>query len=67
MDILRHGPHVEVISPPSLRSAVADQHREAAEKYALPKRPVASAQSRDISVRDIEAPDAGGRRKRQKH
>jgi predicted DNA-binding transcriptional regulator YafY len=42
MDILRHGPHVEVVSPASLRSAVAREHREAAEKYALPKRSVAS-------------------------
>jgi predicted DNA-binding transcriptional regulator YafY len=47
MDILRHGPHVEVVSPASLRSAVAEQHRQAAEKYALPKRSVASAQSPD--------------------
>jgi len=45
MDILRHGPHVEVVSPASLRSAVAEQHREAAEKYALPKRSVTSAQT----------------------
>ena len=47
MDILRHGPHVEVVSPASLRSAVAEQHREAAEKYALPKRSVTSAQTPD--------------------
>jgi predicted DNA-binding transcriptional regulator YafY len=45
MDILRHGPHVEVMQPASLRSAVADAHREAAEKYALPKRSVVSARS----------------------
>jgi predicted DNA-binding transcriptional regulator YafY len=45
MDILRHGPHVEVVQPASLRSAVADAHRQAAEKYALPKRSVASARS----------------------
>jgi predicted DNA-binding transcriptional regulator YafY len=45
MDILRHGPHVEVVQPASLRSAVADQHRQAAEKYALPKRFVASDRS----------------------
>jgi predicted DNA-binding transcriptional regulator YafY len=45
MDILRHGPHVEVIRPASLRSAVADAHREAAEKYALPKRSPVSAKS----------------------
>jgi len=45
MDTLRHGPHVEVVSPASLRSAVAEQHREAAEKYALPKRSIASAQT----------------------
>jgi predicted DNA-binding transcriptional regulator YafY len=49
MDILRHGPHVEVVGPASLRSAVAEQHREAAEKYALPKRSVASAQTADSS------------------
>ena len=47
MDILRHGPHVEVVSPASLRSAVAEQHRQAAEKYVLPKRSVASAESPD--------------------
>ncbi len=47
MDILRHGPHVEVVGPASLRSAVAEQHREAADKYALPKRSVASAQRAD--------------------
>lgn len=45
MDILRHGPHVEVVQPASLRSAVAEQHREAAEKYALPKRSMVSAKS----------------------
>jgi len=44
-DILRHGQHVEVVSPASLRSAVAETHREAAEKYALPKRPVDSVRS----------------------
>jgi predicted DNA-binding transcriptional regulator YafY len=55
MDILRHGPHVEVVQPASLRSVVADQHRQAAEKYALPKRSVASdrsaADSRTARVR----------------
>ena len=45
MDILRHGPHVEVIQPSSLRSAVADAHRQAAERYSVPKRSVVSAQS----------------------
>ena len=45
MDILRHGPHVEVIQPASLRSAVAEAHRQAAEKYAPPKRTVASARA----------------------
>jgi predicted DNA-binding transcriptional regulator YafY len=45
MDILRHGPHVEVVSPASLRSAVAETHREAAEKYALQKRSVDSVRS----------------------
>jgi len=43
MDILRHGPDVEVIGPPELREAVADAHRKAAELYVLPKRSVASA------------------------
>jgi predicted DNA-binding transcriptional regulator YafY len=47
MDILRHGPHVEVVSPTSLRSAIEEQHRQAAEKYALPRRSVASAQTTD--------------------
>jgi predicted DNA-binding transcriptional regulator YafY len=54
MDIMRHGPHVEVVSPASLRSAVAEQHREAAEKYALPKRSVASSQTAD-SPRAVRA------------
>ena len=45
MDILRHGPHVEVIQPAALRGAVAEAHREAAAKYVLPKRAVASAAS----------------------
>jgi predicted DNA-binding transcriptional regulator YafY len=49
MDILRHGPRVEVVSPVSLRSAVAEQHSEAAQKYALLKRPVASVQDTDAS------------------
>jgi predicted DNA-binding transcriptional regulator YafY len=55
MDILRHGPHVEVVQPASLRSAVADQHRQAAEKYAVSKRSVASdrlaADSRSVRAR----------------
>jgi predicted DNA-binding transcriptional regulator YafY len=45
MDILRHGPHVEVVRPASLRNAVADAHRQAAEKYGLAKRSVASART----------------------
>jgi predicted DNA-binding transcriptional regulator YafY len=49
MDILRHGPHVEVVSPASLRSAVAESHRGAAEKYALPKRSVASTKTEDTT------------------
>jgi predicted DNA-binding transcriptional regulator YafY len=49
MDILRHGPRVEVVGPASLRSAVAEQHREAAQKYDLLKRPVASVQGPDTS------------------
>jgi predicted DNA-binding transcriptional regulator YafY len=47
MDILRHGSHVEVVGPASLRSAVAEAHREAAEKYAVPRRAVASAKTAD--------------------
>lgn len=47
MDILRHGPHVEVCLPPSLRLAVAEEHRQAAEKYAPKKRPVASVGAAD--------------------
>jgi predicted DNA-binding transcriptional regulator YafY len=43
MDILRHGPHVEVLQPMSLRSAAADALRQAAERYVPPKRGVASA------------------------
>lgn len=43
MDIMRHGPHVEVLSPASLRHAVAEQHRKAAEKYARPKHSVRTA------------------------
>jgi predicted DNA-binding transcriptional regulator YafY len=54
MDILRHGPHVEVVQPASLRSAVAEAHREAAEKYELPKRSVASARA-DDARRDVRA------------
>jgi predicted DNA-binding transcriptional regulator YafY len=45
MDILRHGPHVEVVLPASLRSAVADAHRQAAAKYAPHKRSVASSKT----------------------
>jgi len=45
MDILRHGQHVEVIRPASLRSAVADALRQAAEKYAPAKRSVSSAKA----------------------
>jgi len=54
MDILRHGPHVEVVSPASLRSAVAEQHSQAAEKYELRKRSVASARV-DDARRDARA------------
>jgi predicted DNA-binding transcriptional regulator YafY len=49
MDVLRHGPNVEVVGPTPLRSAVAEAHREAAEKYELPKRSVASARAEDAS------------------
>jgi proteasome accessory factor C len=51
MDILRHGPHVEVVRPASLRNAVADAHRQAAEKYGLSKRSVASARTAAESER----------------
>jgi predicted DNA-binding transcriptional regulator YafY len=50
MDILRHGPRVEVVSPASLRSALAEQHREAGQKYDLLKCPVASFQGPDTSA-----------------
>jgi hypothetical protein len=60
MDILRHGPHVEVVSPASLRSAVAEQHRQAADKYELPKRSVASARV-DDARRDARARHAPAR------
>jgi len=43
MDILRHGAHVEVVRPASLRNAVAEAHRDAMAIYATKKRPVASA------------------------
>jgi predicted DNA-binding transcriptional regulator YafY len=33
MEILKHGPEVEVLSPPSLRQRVADSHEEAARRY----------------------------------
>jgi len=33
MEILKHGPDVEVLSPPSLRRRVADSHKEAARRY----------------------------------
>lgn len=45
MDILRHGQHVEVIRPASLRSAVADALRQAAEKYAPARRSASSAKT----------------------
>jgi len=35
MDILRHGPHVEVVSPPRLREEVARLLRAALSQYAL--------------------------------
>lgn len=54
MDILRHGPHVEVIGPASLRSAVAEAHREAARKYEMPKRSAASAKA-DHARREVVA------------
>ncbi len=33
MDIMKHGDGVEVLSPPSLRKKVAEEHRKAAERY----------------------------------
>ena len=33
MDVLRHGEHVEVLEPPALRDAVAQQLRRAADRY----------------------------------
>jgi predicted DNA-binding transcriptional regulator YafY len=33
MDILRHGPHVEVLEPPSLRAAVKEQLAAALKRY----------------------------------
>jgi predicted DNA-binding transcriptional regulator YafY len=45
MDILRHGHHVEVMRPASLRSAVADALRQAAARYAPARRSVASAKA----------------------
>jgi predicted DNA-binding transcriptional regulator YafY len=33
MDIMKHGNGVEVLSPPSLRKKVAEEHRKAAERY----------------------------------
>jgi predicted DNA-binding transcriptional regulator YafY len=54
MDILRHGEHVEVIRPASLRSAVADSLRQAAEKYAPAKRSVSSAEA-NTGLRTVRA------------
>lgn len=34
MDVLRHGSHVEVVAPPALRHAVAQELRRAARRYA---------------------------------
>ena len=33
MEILKHGPDVEVLAPPSLRRRVADSHKEGARRY----------------------------------
>ena len=33
MEILKHGPYVEVLTPASLRKRVADSHKEAARRY----------------------------------
>lgn len=49
MDILRHGPRVEVVGPPSLRNAVAEAHRQAAALYAAPKRSAGTARHKDDS------------------
>ncbi len=37
MDILRHGPNVEVLGPASLRKVVGEAHRAAAEQYTVRK------------------------------
>lgn len=42
MDILRHGANVEVVSPRTLRAAVATAHREAALRYEAPKKAMAA-------------------------
>jgi predicted DNA-binding transcriptional regulator YafY len=42
MDILRHGPNVEVVAPRSLRSEVAAAHREAALRYEAPRKAMAA-------------------------
>ena len=39
MDILRHGPEVEVLEPPALRQTVADLLRKALEAYVTPAPP----------------------------
>ena len=39
MDILRHGPNVEVLGPASLRKVVSEAHSAAAEQYGARKRP----------------------------
>jgi predicted DNA-binding transcriptional regulator YafY len=38
MDVLRHGPNVEVVAPASLRTAAAESHRKAAQQYEAVRR-----------------------------
>lgn len=43
MDVVRHGPQVEVIQPQELREAVAEEHRRAVALYESRRRPASSA------------------------
>jgi len=49
MDILRHGPQVEVLRPASLRSAVANAHLQAAVVHELSGGSVAKPTTGDIA------------------
>jgi predicted DNA-binding transcriptional regulator YafY len=52
MDILRHGEHVEVLRPVSLRRAVSDALRQAAERYSAPK-PASGADHSNPAIRPV--------------